>query len=338
MAEKLWRGDASTAEVHPMKTFLGLEEYAPGLAFVSGFANVVLIRTGAGLVMVDTGNAFAADVLKTQVRAWSDAPVHTAVYTHGHIDHVMGVPAFEKDQSDPVNVVAHEAVAARFDRYKLTAGYNAAINARQFRAPGLRWPVEYRYPDRTFRDTLTLDVGGERIELIHARGETDDHCFVWVPERGALCTGDLFIWASPNCGNPQKVQRFPREWGVALHRMAELGAEMLFPGHGPPIEGAARVRTALEETAELLETLHDRTVALMNERVRGAQHLAPLRRLVRRQPRAPQAAARRRARRGGRLALGRGRSSGRARARSVGSGRSRARVSARRVGSAGGTS
>ena len=33
-----------------------------------------------------------------------------------------------------------------------------------------------------------------------------------------LCTGDLFIWAAPNCGNPQKAQRFPWEWAVALRR------------------------------------------------------------------------------------------------------------------------
>lgn len=248
-----------------MRTFLGLEEYGPGIAFVSGFANVVALRTGAGLVLVDTGNAFTADMLRRTVRAWSEVPVHTAVYTHGHVDHVMGVEAFEREQSDPIRVVAHEAVAARFDRYRLTAGWNASINMRQFRARGLVWPTDYRYPDETFRDRLELDVGGERLELRHDRGETDDHCWVWMPARGALCTGDLFIWASPNCGNPQKVQRYPREWARALRTMEKLGAETLFPGHGPPIEGAARVKTALAETAEVLETLHDRTVALMNE-------------------------------------------------------------------------
>ena len=32
-------------------------------------------------------------------------------------------------------VVGHEDVDPRFDRYILTAGYNAVINQRQFRAP-----------------------------------------------------------------------------------------------------------------------------------------------------------------------------------------------------------
>jgi alkyl sulfatase BDS1-like metallo-beta-lactamase superfamily hydrolase len=161
-------------------------------------------------------------------------------------------------------VLAHEAVPARFDRYRETAGWNAAINRRQFRMPGLRWPTTYRYPDQTYRDTHTLDVGELRVELHHARGETDDHTWAWLPAPRVLCTGDLFIWASPNCGNPQKVQRYPRDWARALRAMRALDAELLLPGHGFPIAGAARVRQALDETAMLLEYLHDETLRLMN--------------------------------------------------------------------------
>ena len=138
------------------------------------------------------------------------------------------------------------------------------INARQFKMPRFRWPTDYRYPDVTYRDTLTLDVGGERFELHHALGETDDHTWVWVPGRKALCTGDMFIWASPNCGNPQKVQRYPREWAVALREMAGMGAELLLPGHGWPIGGADTVAQVLTDAADLLDSLVDQTLALMN--------------------------------------------------------------------------
>jgi len=157
-----------------------------------------------------------------------------------------------------------EALPARFDRYVLTAGYNAIVNQRQFQAPNLRWPTEYRYPDETYDGTRTLEIGGERFELHHARGETDDHTWTWVPARKVLCCGDFFIWASPNAGNPQKVQCYPREWALALRDMASLGAEVLLPGHGLPVVGAGRVRQALTETAELLESLHDQAVYLMN--------------------------------------------------------------------------
>jgi alkyl sulfatase BDS1-like metallo-beta-lactamase superfamily hydrolase len=120
----------------------------------------------------------------------------------------------------------------------------------------------------TYADRLDLDVGGVRLELHHARGETDDATWVWIPARKLLCTGDFFIWAAPNAGNPQKVQRFPRDWARALRQMSALGAEVMCPGHGVPIFGAARVRQALDETAELLELLHDHTVELMNQGAR----------------------------------------------------------------------
>ena len=46
--------------------------------------------------------------------------------------------------------------------------------------------------------------------------------------------------------------------------MRALEPELLIPGHGPPIFGAARIRQALGDTAEWLETLERETVARMN--------------------------------------------------------------------------
>jgi alkyl sulfatase BDS1-like metallo-beta-lactamase superfamily hydrolase len=269
LAERLFSGAVSTEEHHPFTPMMAIEEVAPRTAFASSFANVTALDTDAGLVLVDTGSFVFAKMVKEHVRSFTTKPLHTAIFTHGHVDHVFGVEAYEAEPrphgAPAPRVVAHEALAARFDRYKETRGYNACINARQFQVSA-SWPdATYRYPDVTYRDRLDLDVGGERIELHHARGETDDHTWVWVPSRKLLCTGDLFIWATPNAGNPQKVQRYPREWARALRAMAALGAETMCPGHGPPIFGAANVKRALSETAELLESLWTQTVALMNE-------------------------------------------------------------------------
>ncbi len=46
--------------------------------------------------------------------------------------------------------------------------------------------------------------------------------------------------------------------------MQQLGAERLFPGHGPPIIGADRVDQALGDSAQLLETVCDQTLEMMN--------------------------------------------------------------------------
>ncbi|MBE1583438.1 hypothetical protein ACFPOI_31940 [Nonomuraea angiospora] len=52
---------------------------------------------------------------------------------------------------------------------------------------------------------------------------------------------------TPSCGNPQKAQRYPREWVHALHRMAAMDAEIMLPGHGVPVFGRDRIRQALLE-------------------------------------------------------------------------------------------
>jgi alkyl sulfatase BDS1-like metallo-beta-lactamase superfamily hydrolase len=268
LAERAWRGELEGTQVHPGAALVAFEELSPRLGFLSAFSNVAVLRSDDGLVLLDTSSLFHARRLFDEVRRWSDARVHTAVYTHGHVDHVFGLGAFEAEAAERgwprVRVIAHESCPARFERYRLTQGWNARINQRQFGFQKPVFPTEFREPDETLRDARALEVGGLAVELRHDRGETDDHLWAWLPAERTLYTGDLFIWAAPNCGNPQKVQRYPREWAAALRKMAVLGAETLLPGHGPPVLGAARVAQALGEAAELLESLVGQTLALMN--------------------------------------------------------------------------
>jgi alkyl sulfatase BDS1-like metallo-beta-lactamase superfamily hydrolase len=281
LAEKLWQGEATVEEHNPLVPAQEMAEVADGIAFVASLANVSAFTTDDGLVLVDTGSPFMAAAIHGQLRTWTALPLHTAVYSHGHIDHVFGVPVFAEEATTngwrAPHVIAHEDLPARFDRYVLTRGWNSAINRRQFSIPGLEWPTEWRYPDETYRDRHNVDVGGLRLELHHARGETDDHTWTWFPDRKVLCCGDLFIWCTPNAGNPQKVQRYPREWAIALREMAALGAEVMLPGHGLPVLGADRIRTALTDTADLLQSLHDQAVSLMNEGARLDQLLHEVR-------------------------------------------------------------
>jgi alkyl sulfatase BDS1-like metallo-beta-lactamase superfamily hydrolase len=268
LSNKLWSGELTTDERHP---FAGLdvgEEVAEGVLFYHSFANVTAFETDEGIVLVDAGTFLNKEFVFDAIREWSKKRVDTVVFTHGHVDHVFCVPLFADEAKEngwaPPRVVAHEALPPRFERYKLTAGYNSVINSRQF-SQTIKWPTDYTYPDATYSKSMTLSVGGLRFELHHARGETDDHTWVWNPDRRVLCTGDLIIWAVPNAGNPQKVPRYCIEWANALREMAALNAEVLCPGHGVCVVGEDRVRQVLCETAELLESLHEQTVGLMNE-------------------------------------------------------------------------
>jgi alkyl sulfatase BDS1-like metallo-beta-lactamase superfamily hydrolase len=272
LADKLFTAELPIEAHHPFASSGQMAEVQPGLAFVDAFANSAAVETGDGLVVIDTSGVFHAASVHDTIRGWSSQPLHTAVFTHGHIDHVFGVDIYEAEARangwPAPRVIAHAAITERFERYRMTAGYNAVINQRQFKAPGLRWPTEYRMPDETYSDSLTITVGGEAFSLFHDRGETDDATWVWSPARKVLFAGDMFIWASPNCGNPQKAQRYARDWAIAFRKMVALEPEVLLPGHGLPIVGADRVRRALTEGAELLESLVEQTLALMNEGAR----------------------------------------------------------------------
>lgn len=266
LSEQILTGERGIDEHHPLQigASANLQAVTGRVAFVESFANVIATRTDDGLVIVDAGSPLHAAAIVESVRDWSADRLHTAVFTHGHVDHIYAVKLFESEGNGPARVLAHEALPARFRRYEMTNGYNGIINQRQFQLPVPMFPGDYRYPDETYEETLDVSVGGIDFGLRHDRGETDDHTWVWIPAEKVLCTGDLFIWASPNCGNPQKAQRYCDEWAVALRKMADLGAEFLLPGHGLPIAGVDRVREVLTDTAAYLESLFTQTIDLMN--------------------------------------------------------------------------
>ncbi|TDC98539.1 MBL fold metallo-hydrolase [Nonomuraea deserti] len=262
-ADRVWRGESDDSIVDAGLAGTGVQTVADGLGWWPGFGNVIAFETEGELVLFDTGNPYTAARLHEDVRRWSTVPLTTAFYSHGHIDHVSGTAPFE--ESGPrATVYAHRAVGDRFERYLLTNGYNAVINQRQFQSPELRWPTRYRHPDVTYTDTLAVRRGGLTFDLLHAKGETDDATIAYVPEHKLLLPGDLFVWVTPNCGNPQKVQRYPREWVHALERMAAMDAEIMLPSHGAPVFGRDRIRQALLETADWLRSLVTQTLGLLN--------------------------------------------------------------------------
>jgi glyoxylase-like metal-dependent hydrolase (beta-lactamase superfamily II) len=247
-------------------------EVAPRTWFASQFSGSCAFETDDGLVLVDTGTRQFAPVLAAMLRQRTQAPVHTAIYTHGHIDHAYGLDRFLIPGQKKPRVIAHRAMPARFERYQATAKHNAALNARQFGGT-VEAQSQDAYaafgqppipPDTLYDERMTITVGGEIFELHHCKGETDDHTWVWAPERRVVCPGDLFIWAVPNDGNPQKVQRFAWERAKGLREMAARAPNALCPGHGGPVIGEPeKIRHMLIETADFLDAIVSRTMAAM---------------------------------------------------------------------------
>jgi alkyl sulfatase BDS1-like metallo-beta-lactamase superfamily hydrolase len=281
--------DSGRADEPVNRTTGELSEIAPGLAMVESFSHSVVWDSGDGLVAFDASHANTGQQVVDSIRGWSSSPFHSVVYTHGHSDHVGGIGAFDADAksrgNNELQIIGHENVAPRFERYRYTNDWNVAINARQFggirgdlnnalndlrpAAGGARLnsfiPAETLDPTIEVSDFASLKFGDSVVEFHHARGETDDHLWSWFPEQKWIASGDFVIWNFPNAGNPQKVQRWPIEWAAALRAMIAKGPELLLPAHGLPIAGKERIARVLDEIATALEDLVRTTVQMMND-------------------------------------------------------------------------
>ena len=256
----------------PIDGLGGTHRLRDDVVMVSAFAHVHVVQTDTASVVFDSGIPELGPMISDRIDAEGVAPVSHLVLTHGHRDHAGGanhmIDAFGGAGRRPA-LVTHESLPDRLARYRLTDGYNRIINERQFarfNPAGLAdgFAFELPDPDVTFRDRMTIDVGGLEVELRHVRAETDDHLWAWIPQRRVAVTGDLMLWHFPNAGNPAKVQRYPLEWAAALRDIAAAGPELLLPGHGLPIDGRERIRRVLEDTADVLEELTMLTIEMMN--------------------------------------------------------------------------
>ena len=274
LAELAWNGKLDLQfEHHPVHMFYtGSTEIKNNLLGIKGIAGHYTIDTGDGLVMIDAGSQLDIDTSYEEIRKWRpDTPVKAAIFTHHHVDHIFAVKHFDEENEKrgiaPPVVYGHELMPEHFDRYIRTNDWNTAINRRQFAidVEHFKWPTEYRYPDITYKKEISFQCGDLTFNLHHARGETDDHTWVHIPEEKIIAPGDLFIWAVPNGGNPQKVQRYISDWAESLDKMAKLECEIFIPGHGFPILGKDRIQLALKTTSEFLRSIEDQTLNLMNQ-------------------------------------------------------------------------
>jgi len=101
-----------------------VSELTDGISVVESFSHVVSFATDEGLVCFDTSGHPKGPPVVEALRTWSTDRVDSIVYTHGHVDHVGGSGAFaaqaEAAGHAPPRVIGHEAVAPRFERYRMT--------------------------------------------------------------------------------------------------------------------------------------------------------------------------------------------------------------------------
>lgn len=136
--------------------------------------NTAVFITGAGVVLVDTKLAGWGQVVLDRVRSVTSKPVTTIINTHTHGDHTGSNSMFPAT----VDFVAHENTKANMEKMDAFNGENANF-----------------LPKRTFKDTMTIGSGKDRIELRYfGRGHTNGDTWVVFPALRVMHTGDMFAW------------------------------------------------------------------------------------------------------------------------------------------------
>jgi glyoxylase-like metal-dependent hydrolase (beta-lactamase superfamily II) len=185
----------------------------------------------------------------TRLREHTTKPIRYLVLSHYHAVRVLGASAFAAEV-----IVAHENTRA------LIAERGAQDWASEFgrmprlfkepeSIPGLTWP------NLTFDDRLTIDLGGDRGDLVLqycGRGHTEGDIVAWLPGQRILYAGDLVeAQAALYTGDA-----FHRDWSTStLDRIGGFEARTLIGGRGAVTHGQDAVEAAIAQTRDFLTVM-----------------------------------------------------------------------------------
>jgi glyoxylase-like metal-dependent hydrolase (beta-lactamase superfamily II) len=203
--------------------------------------------------------AFEARATPVAAREWldrlrerTDKPVKYLVLSHYHAVRTLGASAFEAGV-----IIAHEQtrrlIAERGkEDWESEFGRMPRLFKEPSSIPGLTWP------DVTFSDRLTIDLGGDRGELVLqycGRGHTAGDIVAWLPRSRVLFAGDLVeAEAALYTGDA-----FHADWSTrTLDRVKSFEAEVVVGGRGTVPRGREAVDAAIEQTRDFLSVMRDR--------------------------------------------------------------------------------
>ena len=225
-----------------MEGFFGLgkfqrKAFADGACyFIGAFGNVGVVETDEGLVLFDLALRLFGRTIFKAVREFSDKPIRYIIYSHGHFDHCLGFAQFIKEIKEKgwemPQVIAHENLIRRFNKYRMLDKHQMWTYRQQFASVGVTLSDSEAAHD-TLDPTIVMHgnesykfkLGKFNFELYHDKGESDDSIWMFIPEKKVLFTGDLLVSAFPQAGSPFRVQRYAKQWALAMEKMMEKNAE-----------------------------------------------------------------------------------------------------------------
>lgn len=217
--------------------------------------------------------------------------------THGHHDHFGA--AGEVQRRSGAEVLIHEedlpklapAGEAEGDLYLANTGIPREILAGLGKVAQML--DRYRDPIEevgVFDSSGTLEFAHFSLQVLHLPGHSAGHAAFYWPERALVLSGDLVlpeITTNPLAEYTMTPTGVKRTLSLvqmldSLEQLAELKIELIFPGHGSPIEEPlplidsrlAFYRQRLEELYGLLKSTGPRNpyelaLALFGERIKG---------------------------------------------------------------------
>lgn len=165
----------------------------------------VFLVTPAGIIATDPVNAEAARWLKQELAKRFKQPVKHLIYSHDHSDHISGGEVF----ADAALVVAHE-------------------NAKEV-ILGEKRPTAV--PNITFSDRMTLELGGQQVELIYVgKNHSNNSIVMRFPAERVLFAVDFI--AVESLPFRDFSDAYIEDWIGSLKRVEALDFDILAPGHG----------------------------------------------------------------------------------------------------------
>jgi len=111
-----------------------------------------------------------------------------------------------------------------------------------------------RLPNATYRDRMTLYLGGKEIQILYlGRAHTDGDSIVFVPQDRIAYLSELFFSEEfPNMAGGYGVS-----WLEVLDRIDALGADIFVPGHGPIPDDPKATRAGLHRLRQIFVDMRD---------------------------------------------------------------------------------
>ena len=195
-----------------------------------------------------------------RLREHTDKPVKYLVLTHYHAVRVLGASAFDADTIISSTMTRRLIAERGMQDWASELGRMPRLFKEPDSIPGLTWPQV------TFRDRLTIELGGDRgqLELLFlGRGHTAGDIVAWYDRHKVLFAGDLVeAQAALYTGDA-----FHRDWvSDTLDQVRSLRAEALVGGRGAVARGTAACDSAIEQTREFLRGMIDEVGAVHGRR------------------------------------------------------------------------